>query len=148
MARLYIDADGCPVKEAAYRVAERHRVAVTVVSNSRIRVPPSAESVVVAGQFDAADDWIVEHVADGDVVVSEDILLASRCIPKGARVLNSRGRLFTEDSIGEAVASRELLSHLRQLGVQTGGPAPLGPRDRSRFMQVLDELLRTSHDDD
>ncbi len=142
MSRVIIDADGCPVKEESYRVAERHRVPVVVVSNSRMRVPRAAEAVIVGGKFDAADDWIVEHLEAGDVVVSEDILLAARCLPKGAKVLNSRGRIFTEDSIGEAVASRELMSHLRQLGVQTGGPSAIGPRDRSRFMQALDELLR------
>jgi uncharacterized protein YaiI (UPF0178 family) len=146
MARIFVDADGCPVKAEVYRVAERHGVKVILAANAPMRTPrePWIEVMVVPGQFDAADDWIVEHLAAGDVVVSDDIPLASRCLPLGARVLNSRGRVFTEESIGEALASRALSAHLRELGAITGGPSPVGPRDRSRFLQVLDQLLRAA----
>ncbi len=92
--------------------------------------------------FDAADDWIVEHVTSGDIVVSADIPLAARCLEKDARVLSPAGRLFTDDSIGEALAKRELLSQLRDLGTMTGGPAPFDRRDRSRFLQRLDETIQ------
>jgi uncharacterized protein len=141
---IFIDADGCPVKAEVYRVAQRHGLRVTVVSNAWIRIPPAAwlELVVVEGQFDAADDWIVAHVAEGDIVISGDIPLAARCLDKGALVVGPRGHPFTEDSIGEALASRQLLAHLRELGTLTGGPAPFEARDRSRFLQRLDETIQ------
>jgi uncharacterized protein YaiI (UPF0178 family) len=141
---LYIDADGCPVKQEVYRVAARHGLRVTVVANSWMQTPRDASIrlVLVAGQFDSVDDWIVEHVAENDIVVSGDIPLASRCMKKGARVLDPRGRVFTEDSIVEALATRDLLAHLREIGAVTGGPAPIGKLDRSRFLQRLDEVVR------
>jgi hypothetical protein len=141
---VFIDADGCPVKQEVYRVAQRYGLHVAVVSNSWIRIPMQAglELVVVEGQFDAADDWIVEHVRENDIVISADIPLAARCLQKGALVLGPRGLPFTEESIGEALASRELLSHLRELGTITGGPAPFEKRDRSRFLQRLDEAIQ------
>jgi uncharacterized protein YaiI (UPF0178 family) len=141
---IFIDADGCPVKQEVYRVAQRYRLHVTVVANSRIRIPYGdwVELVVVKGQFDAVDDWIVEHVAANDIVVSGDIPLAARCLDKGALVLGPRGDTFTQDSIGEALASRALLAHLRELGTITGGPAPFENRDRSRFLQSLDETIQ------
>jgi len=143
-ARIIIDADGCPVKQEVYRVAERYGVNVVVVANSWMRTPQVdwLQLVVVEGRFDAADDWIAEQAGDRDVVVTADIPLAARCLKKGARVLGPRGHPFTEDSIGEALASRALLAHLRELGSITGGPASLDPRDRSRFLQKLDELVR------
>lgn len=142
--RIIIDGDGCPVKDEVYRIAERHGVRVVLVSNSWMRAPQAdwLERVVVGGSFDAADDWIAEHAAPEDVVVTADIPLAARCLKAGARVLDPRGRVFTEDSIGEALASRAILAHLRELGNITGGPAPVANRDRSRFMQQLDELVR------
>jgi uncharacterized protein YaiI (UPF0178 family) len=100
--------------------------------------------VVVEGQFDAADDWIVAHVTEKDIVISGDIPLAARCLDKGALVLGPRGHAFTEDSIGEALASRALLAHLRELGTITGGPAPFEQRDRSRFLQRLDEAIQAA----
>lgn len=144
MLEIFIDADGCPVKQEVYRVAQRYGLHVTVVSNSRIRIPYEAwlELVVVEGQFDAADDWIVEHVTEKDIVISGDIPLAARCLDKGALVLGPRGHPFTEDSIGEALATRALLAHLRELGTIAGGPAPFEPRDRSRFLQLLDETVQ------
>ena len=141
---VYVDADACPVKQETYRVAQRHGLKVTLVSNSWMRIPTESwlDLVVVPGDLDAADDWIVERVARGDIVVSADILLAARCLEKGARVLGPRGHDFTEDSIGDAVATRELLSNLRDTGTISGGPPPFEQRDRSRFLHRLDEMIR------
>jgi len=141
---IFVDADGCPVKQEVYGVAKRYGLKVTLVSNSWMRTPHAdwLELVVVEGQFDAADDWIVEHVSEDDIVISGDIPLASRCLKKGALVLGPKGRMFTEDNIGEALASRELLSHLRDLGTITGGPAAFENRDRSRFLQRFDETIQ------
>lgn len=144
MPAIFIDADGCPVKEEVYRVAGRHGLSVTVVSNSRMRLP-SAEwirAVVVSGSFDAADDWIVQHAAAADIVVTTDIPLADRCIKKGARVITPTGKLYTEETIGEALAGRELMSYLREMGTLTGGPPPFAARDRSRFLHELDQLIK------
>ena len=145
MLQIFVDADGCPVKDETYRVARRHDLGVTVVSNARIWIPAEDRFtlVVVGDRFDAADDWIVEHAAAGDIVIAADIPLASRCLRKGAVVLDQRGGAFTEDNIGEALAKRELLSHLRDLGTTTGGPPPFSARDRSRFLHRLDETIRT-----
>jgi uncharacterized protein YaiI (UPF0178 family) len=141
---IFVDADGCPVKQEVYGVAKRYGLKVTLVSNSWMRTPHAdwLELVVVEGQFDAADDWIVEYVSEDDIVISGDIPLASRCLERGALVLGPTGRMFTEDNIGEALASRALLSHLRDLGTITGGPAPFENRDRSRFLQRLDETIQ------
>jgi len=144
LLNIFVDGDGCPVKREVYRVAKRYGAKVTLVSNSRMRSPEEdwLEIVVVDGQFNAADDWIVEHASEDDIVITGDIPLASRCLEKGAHVLGPTGRVFTRDSIGEALASRELLSHLRNLGTITGGPAPFEKRDRSRFLQRLDETIQ------
>jgi hypothetical protein len=141
---IFIDADACPVKQEVYRVAQRYGLHVTVVANSRIGIPHRdwSKLVVVEGQFDAVDDWIVDHVAANDIVVSGDIPLAARCLEKGARVLGPRGEAFTEDSIGEALAGRALMAHLREVGTITGGPHSFGNRDRSRFLQRLDETIQ------
>ena len=141
---IYIDADACPVKQEVYRVATRYGLRVTVVANTPMRVPDSdsVELVVVDDHFDAADDWIVEQVTTNDIVISADIPLAARCLEKGARVLDSRGGVFTEDSIGEALAGRELLSQLREMGTISGGPAPFEKRDRSQFLQQLDQTIQ------
>jgi len=144
LLHIFVDADACPVKEEVYRVARRCGLEVTVVANSWMRVPdePGIALEVVAGGFDAADDWIVEHVRSDDIVVTADILLASRCLKAGARVMGPTGRPFTEDNIGDAVATRELLSELRDAGQITGGPPPLEKRDRSRFLQQLDHVVQ------
>ncbi|HTY62564.1 MAG TPA: YaiI/YqxD family protein [Acidobacteriota bacterium] len=144
MLEIFIDADACPVKQEVYRVAQRYGLHVTVVANSRIRIPHEdwSELVVVEGGFDAADDWIVEHVVPNDIVISGDIPLAARCLEKGSQVIGPRGDAFTRDSIGDALASRALLAHLRELGTITGGPAPFENRDRSRFLQRLDETIQ------
>ncbi len=144
MIRIFVDADACPVKDEVYRVAKRYGLGVSVVSNGRIRVPddPLVEMVVVSGHFDAADAWIAERVTENDVAVTSDIPLASLCIGKGARVLDPKGKVFTEESIGDALATRELMAYLRASGEVTGGPAPFEPRDRSRFLQKLDDLVQ------
>ena len=144
MLTILVDGDACPVKQEVYRVARRYGVRVTVVADSWMRVPEEDgfELVVVKGDFDAADDWIVEHTTAGDVVITGDIPLADRCLKLGARVLGLRGREFTEDSIGEAMAGRELASELRDMGIQTGGPRPFDKRDRSQFLQAMDAILR------
>ena len=143
VSEIFVDADGCPVKEEVYRVAERYGLKVTLVANSSLRIPDAewVKLVVVGDAFDAADDWIVDHVSQNDIVISGDIPLAVRCLKKGARVLGPKGRVFTDESIGEAVAIRELSSQLRGAGTITGGPAPFGQRDRSRFLQRHDALV-------
>ncbi|HEY2156589.1 MAG TPA: YaiI/YqxD family protein [Isosphaeraceae bacterium] len=140
---IYVDADACPVKEETYRVARRHGVKVFVVANTSIRVPAEdlIEGVLVKGGFDVADDWIVERIGEGDVAITTDIPLAGRCLEKGARVLGPKGHVFTEDAIGEALATRALLDMLRQSGEFGGGPAPFAKADRSRFLAKLDETL-------
>lgn len=144
MIQIYVDADACPVKDEVFRVAARYGVRVYVVSNGRIRVPegPLVEMVVVPGRFDAADDWIAERITATDVAVTSDIPLASLCLAKGARVLDPKGKVFTEESIGDALANRELMAYLRDSGAVTGGPAPYEARDRSRFLQKLDDLVQ------
>lgn len=147
MPDIFVDADACPVKQEVYRVAGRHALRVTLVSNSWMRTPGDdwIELVVVDGGIDVADDWIADRVQEGDVVVTADIPLASRCLKKRARVVAPTGRVFTEDMIGEALATREILSQLRDAGVVTGGPAPFEKRDRSRFLQNLDEAIRKAN---
>jgi uncharacterized protein YaiI (UPF0178 family) len=141
--RILVDADACPVKEEIYRVAERRKVPVSVVSNSPFRVPvgPLVERVVVDGGFDAADDWIAERADPHAVVVTGDILLADRCLKAGATVIGNNGRPFTHASIGSAIATRAIMADLRAGGDVVGGPAPFAKTDRSRFLQALDEAL-------
>ena len=142
--RILVDADACPVKGEVYRVAQRRKVPVAVVSNSPFRVPidPLIERVVVHGGFDAADDWIAERVDGSAVVITGDILLADRCLKAGAAVIAHNGRPFTPASIGSAIATRAIMADLRA-GADglTGGPAPFAKADRSRFLQALDEAL-------
>jgi uncharacterized protein YaiI (UPF0178 family) len=140
---LYVDADACPVKAEAVKVAERHGLPVVFVANAYLAVPrgPRVRVQVVPGSFDAADDWIVEQVQRDDVVVTSDIPLASRCLKAGARALKPNGQRFTDDNIGNALAGRELASELRAYGVG-GGPPPFGPKDRSRFLDALENVLR------
>jgi uncharacterized protein YaiI (UPF0178 family) len=141
---IYIDADACPVKAEIYRVAERYKLKVFVVSNSYLNVPrdPRHELVVVSDSFDAADNWIAERVGPDDIVVTADIPLADRSIKAGASVIGNTGVPFTPASIGMAMANRELLSNLRAMGEITGGPKPMAPRDRSRFLSALDEAIQ------
>lgn len=141
---IYVDADACPVKNEVYKVARRYAVKVFVVSNSPMMVPKEdlIEPIVVRGGFDAADDWIVERVGEGDITITTDIPLAERCLKRGARVLGPKGNVFTEESIGDAMATRALLDMLRQSGEFGGGPAPFSKTDRSRFLAKLDETIQ------
>jgi uncharacterized protein YaiI (UPF0178 family) len=143
--RIYIDADSCPVKEGVYRVAKRHGLHVTVVSGTWLRTPMESwirlEVVEDTGGLDAADDWIVERTGTNDIVVTDDIILASRCLEKGSRVISTRGRAFTPDSIGDALATRDLMANLREVGAVTGGPAGFTRSDRSAFLQQLDNAV-------
>lgn len=142
MLTIFIDADACPVKAEIYRVADRYAMRVVVVANAQLRVPnnPSIELVVRPG-FGTADDWIAEQAGPGDIVVTADIPLAARCLAKGAYVLDSKGQPFTENDIGAALAMRDLMADLRQGGAVTGGPAAMTPKDRSRFLSKLDEVI-------
>ncbi len=144
MLHIFVDADACPVKQEVYRVASRYGLNVTLVANSWMRVPNEQciALEVVEGGFDAADDWIAEHVQPHDIVVTGDILLASRCLKKDARVIGTTGKPISENNIGHAVATRDLLSELRDAGKIMGGPPPLKKRDRSRFLQQLDEVIQ------
>jgi uncharacterized protein YaiI (UPF0178 family) len=145
MIRLYIDADGCPVKQEVYKVAERYQLPVAIVANKPLNLPPSSllEMIVVPGDFDAADDWIVENSRPNDIVVTTDILLADRCVKKSVRVLSPKGVEFTSDNIGSAVATRELMRDLRDMGEVFGGPAPMDKKARSRFLGKLDEIIQS-----
>ena len=141
--RILVDADACPVKDEVYKVAWRHGVAVTIVSNQRIRIPdhPLVSRVVVSDAFDAADDWIAEAADRDAVVVTADILLADRCLKAGAQVLGPNGKPFTTSSIGGAIATRAIMADLRAGGDAIGGPAPFAAADRSRFLSALDAAL-------
>ena len=144
MLEIYIDADACPVKDEVYRVAERYGLKVLVVANGWLRVPDSllVERVTVTGGLDVADDWIVERAGTGDIVITADIPLADRCVKRGARVLAPTGRPFTPDSIGNDLATRNLLTELRDTGQIRGGGRPFGKQDRSRFLGALDNLVQ------
>lgn len=144
VATILVDADVCPVKDEIYRVAWRHEISVRVVANSRLRVPdhPLIECITVSDGFDAADDWIAEAADADSIVITSDILLADRCLKAGAVVLAPTGKPFTNASIGPAIATRAIMADLRA-GADgiTGGPAPFGKADRSRFLQTLDAAL-------
>jgi uncharacterized protein len=145
MLDIYVDADACPVKQEVYKVALRLRLKVFVVSNSPLYIPANHAqiySITVSHGENAADDWIAEKIALGDICITADIPLASRCLGRGASVLDPKGKSFTEDSIGDALATRELMSSLREAGHMTGGPKPLSKKDRSRFLDVLDRTIQ------
>lgn len=143
--QILVDADACPVKEEIYKVALRHGVPVTIVSNRPLRVPdhPLVSRMVVSADFDAADDWIAVASGPGSVVVTADILLADRCLKAGANVLTPGGKPLTISSIGSAVATRAIMADLRAgaMGDAVGGPPPFAKADRSRFLSALDETL-------
>lgn len=143
MTRILVDADACPVKEEVYRVAWRHGVPVTIVSNQRLRIPdhPLVTRHTVSDAFDAADDWIAEAAAPDAIVVTADILLADRALRVGSTVIAPTGKSFTTASIGAAIATRAIMADLRAGGDQIGGPAPFAKTDRSRFLSALDEAI-------
>jgi uncharacterized protein YaiI (UPF0178 family) len=142
--RLFIDGDGCPVKEESYRVAQRHGMQVIVVANKRMNIPlhPLIRMEVVAADPDAADNWIAENIAPDDICVTADIPLADRCLKAHAKALDPRGEEWTEDNIGDAIATREIMRGLREMGETRGGPAPMSPRDRSQFLGELEQLIQ------
>ena len=143
MIHILVDADACPVKDEVYKVALRHGIGVTIVSNSPIRIPahPLIERMVVSDGFDAADDWIAEHATGEAVCITADILLADRCLKTDATVIAPNGKAFTKASIGGAIATRAIMADLRAGGDIIGGPAPFSKTDRSRFLSALDEAL-------
>ena len=144
MLNIFVDADACPVKEEDYRVAARYHLGVTLVANSWMRVPTEDGIVlhVVGNGPDEADNWIVANLTPHDIVVTADILLASRCLKAGAHTISPTGKAFTGENIGDAVATRNLLAELRGNGEITGGPAPFSKRDRSSFLQKLDQVIQ------
>jgi uncharacterized protein len=144
MLHIFIDADACPVKDETYHVAQRYGLEVTLVANSRMRIPDKKwiNLVVVNDHLDAADDWIALNAGENDIVISGDIPLASRCLKKGALVLGTTGKEFTDSDIGQALATRELLAGLREAGTIMGGPAQFQKKDRSRFLQSLDRIIQ------
>ncbi|MDB5460790.1 MAG: hypothetical protein JWO72_2531 [Caulobacteraceae bacterium] len=142
--RIYIDADACPVKDEIYKVALRYGLKTFVVSNAFMMIPASTmiERVIVDAGPDVADDWIAEHVAPGDVAVTNDIPLAERVLKAGGHAVAPNGKPFTENSIGAAIAQRSLMEQLRATGDILGGPRPFDRNDRSRFLQTLDEIIQ------
>jgi len=142
--QIFVDADACPVKDEVVRVAERHNLAVLLVSNAWMRGPdhPLVQRFTVNNHPDAADDWIAERVTDLDVVITSDIPLAARCVAKGAKVMRPNGKPLDENSISMAVAMRDLHTHLRETGEITSGPAPFRKEDRSRFLDALEAAIQ------
>jgi uncharacterized protein len=146
LLHIFVDADACPVKKEIHRVAKRYNLGVTMVAGSWMRVPEGGRVAlkVVDQGMDAADDWIVENVDADDIVITADMPLAARCIRKGAYVLGPTGKPFTDDNIGPVLATRNLLSELRELGEIKGGPPPFGKKNRSRFLEGLDKVVNES----
>lgn len=144
MLIIYVDADACPTKEEVCRVAMRHDLQVYLVSNSRLNriVDKNVHKIQVGSDSDAADNWIAEHVGHGDIVITTDILLADRCLKKNVCVLSPTGKVFTHDMIGSAKAMRDLRTHLRETGVAPSYNATFSKKDRSRFLQVLEEIIQ------
>ena len=145
MLDIYVDADACPVKKEVYRVARRCKLKVTIVSNAYMQIPPDERfDLVVVGKGDnIADDWIVENIQQDDICITADIPLAARCLKLKAHVLGSRGKIFTPESIGDTLATRNLMTSLREAGmVDTGGPPPLTKKDRSNFLNKLDQIIQ------
>ncbi|MFH1279965.1 MAG: YaiI/YqxD family protein [Candidatus Eisenbacteria bacterium] len=144
MIRILVDADACPVKPEVYKVAARYDLPVLVVSNIPMRTPREGrvELVLVGDGMDEADDKIVLLAGPEDIVITADIPLAARAVAKGARALGPKGREFTEESVGDTLATRDLMTHLREAGSVTGGPAPFAKKDRSRFLDCLDRIVQ------
>ena len=143
MLTVYIDADGCAVREETYKVSERYKLKVVVVANKPMAIPLNDRTMMktVPGGFDTADDWIAENIGIGDILITADILLADRAIKCGARVIGPKGRELNEDNIGNAVGGRELSQHLRDLGNKKTGPSAMSPADRSMFLSKLDQII-------
>ena len=148
MTEIFVDGDACPVREEVYRVAERLGLVVHVVSNGSrpIRPPanPRIRMVTVAAGADIADDWIAERITGSDVCVTSDIPLAARCLAAGGRALSPTGRHWTPDNIGNALAGRAISQHMREIGMTTGGPAPLTKAEKSKFLSALDTAVQAA----
>jgi len=147
LTEIYIDADACPVKPEVLRVAERHRVLVHMVGNSWLRMAadnPLVNSIVVPEEADAADDWIAEHIGAGDIAITADIPLAARCLEAGAQAIGPTGKPFTEAGIGNALAMRDLMAHLRDTGAVSGGGPAFSKQDRSRFLGALETAIQAA----
>jgi hypothetical protein len=144
MFKILVDADASPVKQEIFRVAKRYGIKTIVVANSSILIPNEdwLEMVVVSSQLDAADDWVVEHIEKKDILITGDIPLAARGLKKGARVLTHKGTIISENSIGNMLATRDLMTHLRDIGISTTGPSSFNKKDRSRFLQALDKIIQ------
>ena len=145
MLDIYVDADGCPVRDEVFRVASRYKLKVFLVANKVMKAPldPSVKMITVPGKFDAADDWIVENIQENDILITADILLADRGVKKGAKVIGHKGQELTEENIGEVVAHREMMAHLRQTGDVKGGPAPFEKKHRSQFLSTFDRVVQS-----
>ncbi len=143
---IYIDADGCTVKEETYKVAARYQLKVIVVANQYLNTPldKNIEMQVVSNDFDAADDWIAENIKAGDILITADLLLAERGIQKEAKVLGAKGYEFDEENIGSALAARKINAHLRTLGHTNTGPSSMTKTDRSKFLGKLDQIIQRS----
>ena len=144
MLEIYVDGDGCPVKDEVYRVAGRYGLKVWVVANDWLRVPdgPLVTRIIVSEGLDLADDWIAQRIGRGDIAITADVPLAARCVKRGARALAPNGRAFTADSIGSDLATRNLMTSLREAGEVRGGGRPFGKQDRSRFLGALDGAIQ------
>lgn len=145
MLNIYIDADGCAVRDEVYKVASRYQLKVFVVANKQIPIPldERIQMCIVSGGFDAADDWIAEKINEGDILITSDLLLADRCIKKNARVLGPKGKELDTENIGNALGTRELMSHLRNLGNTKTGPTAMAKNDRSQFLSKLDQIIQS-----
>jgi len=146
MVEIYVDADACPVKDEAVRVAARHGLRTYMVCDGGIRPSrdPMVELVIVTQGADAADDWIAEHIDESDICVTNDIPLAARCLERGALAIRPNGQRFTENGIGMALANRELMQGLRETGEVTGGPRPFNASDRSQFLNSMETTVQTA----
>ena len=146
MPEIFVDADACPVKDEVIRVASRHGLKTHMVSDGGIRpgTDPMVSLVIVASGPDAADDWIADNITGGDIVVTSDIPLAARCLEKGGRAIRPNGEAFTESSIGMALATRDLMSSLRETGTITGGPRSFSNRDRSQFLNAMEVMVQAA----
>ncbi len=144
MNKIYVDGDACPVKDEIVRVATRHSLQVFLVSNQGMRrsLGPLVQAILVGSEFDAADNWIVEHISANDIAITADIQLAARCLQKDAQAINPNGKIFTPENMGDALATRELSSYLREAGEIRGNNPSFSKQDRSNFLQALDVTIQ------
>ena len=146
MIQIYVDADACPVKNEIVRVASRHQLNVTMVSDGGIRPNPHplVATVFVDQGTDAADNWIAAHIDQGDIAVTNDVPLAARCIERGGTAIRPNGQVLDERSIGGALATRNLMTDLRSAGEIISKPPPFTKRDRSNFLDFLERTVRSA----